>query len=238
MSEIRFFEVGGCVRDEILGIPTKDVDFSVEAPSFDAMRDHLIAEGFRIFVENPEFVTIRASVPEGNPLRKRTKDADFVLCRKDGPTSDGRHPDFVEPGTLMDDLARRDFTMNAIARDGLGILIDPFGGRKDIAARRIRFVGNPMDRIEEDGLRVLRALRFSITKGFTFHIDTFRALERRDAAEMLAGVSAERKREELHKMFAADTIGSMDLLSHKFPDVMDACFGDGRIKLMPTMKEI
>src|SRR5690606_30256826 len=116
MTAIQMFEVGGCVRDDLLGIPTKDVDFTVVAPSFDAMRDHLIREGFRIHVESPEFVAIRAGVPEGHPLRERTKDADFVLARKDAPTGDGRRPDFVEPGTLMDDLARRDFTVNAMAR--------------------------------------------------------------------------------------------------------------------------
>src|SRR4051812_1141546 len=100
---IKFYEVGGCVRDELLGIPSKDIDFVVIAPSFEAMRAHLLAEKFKIFVEKQEFVTIRASVPPGHPLRQRTRDADFVLARKDSPTSDGRRPDYVEPGTLEDD---------------------------------------------------------------------------------------------------------------------------------------
>jgi len=120
------FEVGGCLRDEFKGIPSKDVDFAVEAPSFEAMRDELIEDGFEIFEERPEFFTIRAKVPKGNPLEDRTRVADFVMCRKDGPSSDGRRPDFVEPGTIFDDLARRDFTVNAIARNAItGEIIDP-----------------------------------------------------------------------------------------------------------------
>ena len=128
-NDIHFFEVGGCVRDSLLGRNTKDIDFTVVAPSFGAMRQHLLNEGFTIHVENPEFQTIRCGVPEGHVLRKRTKDADFVWARHEGPYSDGRHPDWVEPGTLLDDLERRDFTVNAIARGVDGHIIDPFDGQ-------------------------------------------------------------------------------------------------------------
>lgn len=136
MSQVVLFEVGGCVRDDLLNIPTKDIDFVAIAPSFDALRQHVLDEGFKIFIERPEFGTIRVSVPKNHPLRKKVKDADFVLARKDGPSTDGRRPDFVEPGTLCEDLARRDFTVNAMARAvGSDIIIDPFNGQRDLGVR-------------------------------------------------------------------------------------------------------
>lgn len=233
--QLTFFEVGGCVRDEMLGLPVKDVDFSVEAESFDAMRDGLNAMGFRIFQEREEFLTIRAGVPKGSPLRDRTKDADFVMCRADGPTADGRRPEFVTPGTIFDDLARRDFTVNAMARTQDGVVVDPFDGRTDLANRTLRFVGNPADRIAEDGLRVLRGFRFMVTKGLHPDPDTERALKSDLAAEMLGCVSVERVREELSKMFEADTVESMGLLVDLPAPVLAAIFRDG-LKLAPTLK--
>ena len=111
---MHIYQVGGSLRDECLGRPCKDFDFSVEAPSYEAMREHLVQDGYTIFLEKPEYLTIRARFPKGHPQERVC--ADFVLCRKDGFYSDGRRPDTVEPGTIYDDLARRDFTMNAMAR--------------------------------------------------------------------------------------------------------------------------
>src|SRR5579871_4881116 len=212
--DIKLYEVGGCVRDSLLGKPSKDVDFVVVAPSYEAMKTHLVANGFRIYLEKPEFVTIRAGVPSSHPLRARTKDADFVLARKDSPTSDGRRPDYVEPGTLEDDLARRDFTVNALARDPVtNEIIDFHDGIDDLLNKRLKFVGKPMTRICEDGLRVLRGLRFSITKGFEFDYGTWEALTSLKAAEMLHCVSEERVREEIEKMMAFNTIESVNLIA-------------------------
>lgn len=232
-----FFEVGGCVRDELLGLPTKDVDFAVVAPSFDAMRDALTAERFTIHTENPEFFTIRCGVPAGHRLRERCKDADFVWARVDGPSSDGRRPDWVRSGTLADDLARRDFTVNAMARDmaGSGEIIDPHGGREDLAHMTLRFVGDPVRRLQEDGLRVLRGLRFIVTKGFTLapgHDDIFAS---HLAADMLAKVSTERIREELERMLAHDTPHTLRLL-HSFPMLTRVMFDGGSLRLSATMK--
>lgn len=232
---IQMFEVGGCVRDELMGINSKDVDFAVIAPSFDAMREHLIREGFTMHVEKPEFVTIRAGVPEGHPLRERTKDADFVLARKDGPTADGRRPEFVEPGTLADDLARRDFTVNAIARGVDGGLIDPHGGVEDIEAGVLRFVGEPMDRIREDGLRVLRGFRFMVTKGLVPVVGTGLALGCPEAAGMLHKVSIERVRDEVDRMMAFDTMATLDVFAKLQRPTMQAIFRDG-LRLSATLK--
>src|SRR5688572_2507881 len=115
---VKVFEVGGAVRDKLLGLRPKDIDFAVEAPSFKAMHEFVSSTCSTIFLIKPEFLTIRAHHATMGAV-------DFVLCRKDGAYSDGRRPDTVEPGTIFDDLARRDFTINAMAFDEEGNLIDP-----------------------------------------------------------------------------------------------------------------
>lgn len=252
---MKFFEVGGCIRDEILGLKTKDIDFAVDMTEdfsddlkvedmFMVMKAKLMAQGFEGFTESPENFTWRAKVPNGHPLENRTRVADFVMCRKEGPYSDGRHPDWVKIGDIFDDLSRRDFTMNAIARDIDGNILDPHGGVSDIARKTIRFVGDPEQRIREDGLRVLRALRFVITKGFdldwqfgnefmptlyTLLVSGAEALDR-------PSISDERIREELDKMVKFDTLGTLKLLE-QFPRIRDVIFSSGKIRFDATMKK-
>jgi tRNA nucleotidyltransferase/poly(A) polymerase len=241
----QFAEVGGAVRDKFLGLDSKDVDFVAvpEDPNtflnadaaFMFLCTHLKEQGFKVFLETPEFFTVRAQVPDGHPLKERTNVADFVLARKDGPSSDGRHPDFVLPGTLMDDLQRRDFTVNAMAILD-GELVDPFGGREDLESNLLRFVGNPTDRIAEDGLRVMRALRFYVTKGFDIEPNTWDAVNSDFAAEMLHKVSVERIREELEKMFLVNTVFTIELLADVRRKMKNAIFRDG-LRLTPTLKQ-
>ena len=232
---VRLFEVGGCVRDEILGVQSKDIDFAVEAPSFAIMKRHIEHEGLKIFQTKEEFLTIRAGVPKGHKLRERCKDADFVLCRKDGPTVDGRRPEFVEAGTILDDLARRDFTVNAIARCvETGELLDPHGGRADLEARKLRFVGNAADRIDEDGLRILRGLRFSLTKGLRIADEDHAIMESK--AEMLASVSTERISDELNKMFVFDTLKTLIALQ-AFSHVRATIFARKGLSMEATMRK-
>jgi tRNA nucleotidyltransferase/poly(A) polymerase len=241
----QFAEVGGAVRDKFLGVDSKDVDFVAVPENADTFLNadaafmflctHLKEQGFKVFLETPEFFTVRAQVPDGHPLKERTNVADFVLARKDGPSSDGRHPDFVLPGTLMDDLQRRDFTVNAMAILN-GELVDPFGGQIDLEARMLRFVGDPTQRIAEDGLRVMRALRFFVTKGFNMDADTWDAINSDFAAEMLTKVSVERIRKELEKMFFTNTLCSLKVLDELNTEVRKAIFRDG-LRLMPTLKK-
>ena len=241
----KFAEVGGAVRDKFLGVDSKDVDFVAVPENADTFLNadaafmflctHLKEQGFKVFLETPEFFTVRAQVPDGHPLKERTNVADFVLARKDSTTSDGRRPDFVLPGTLMDDLQRRDFTVNAMAILN-GELVDPFGGQIDLEARMLRFVGDPTQRIAEDGLRVMRALRFFVTKGFNMDADTWDAINSDFAAEMLTKVSVERIREELEKMFFTDTLCSLKVLDELNTEVRKAIFRDG-LRLMPTLKK-
>ena len=241
-----FAEVGGAVRDSIMGIESDDVDFvailqnpdtvQTAESAFDLLITHLEKNGFEIYQKKPEFFTLKVKVPENHPLGQRTHIADFVLARKDGPSSDGRRPDFVLPGTLLDDLTRRDFTINAMAKLN-GELLDFFGGVQDIQAGLIRFVGDPAQRIGEDGLRVLRALRFSITKEFAIEENAWNVINSDFAAEMLRKVSADRVRGELLKMFFHNTIHSLNLLAQLNEKVQRAIFKDG-LHLMPSLRKI
>lgn len=225
--------VGGAVRDRFLGVLSKDLDFSVEAESFDAMRDHLKSQGFKIFLETPQYLTIRARFPQGHANSSMT--ADFVLCRKDGEYTDGRRPDEVVPGTIYDDLARRDFTVNAIALAEDGTLIDPHDGREDLRGRRLKAVGDPMDRITEDALRALRAIRFSITKDLWIDADLLHVLRSHRIPPLLEKIAIERVREELVKAFRHDTVATLETLHEFSTDFRDAIFRDG-LWLKPTLE--
>lgn len=234
---IKVYEVGGCVRDGLLGVPVNDVDFVGVAPSFNHLRhyvEHVMGLPIIEGTVKEQYATFKARVPKGHKLRERCTSADFVLARIDGPSSDGRRPDYVEPGTLEDDLKRRDLTINAMARDSeTGELVDLFGGQQDLEDKVLRFVGNARLRVQEDGLRVLRALRFSVTKGFRLR-DMFEVLDADFALEALRSVSRERMREELEKMFKHDTLASLELLQ-QFPKLLPVLFKDG-LRLSATLK--
>lgn len=226
---IKCYQVGGSVRDALLGIRSKDIDFAIEAPDYPTMLRWIQSQG-KVYLEQPEFWTVRAHLPGKPP-------ADFVLCRKDGQYSDGRRPDSVSVGTLYDDLARRDFTVNAIAYDEeTDSYIDPHDGRKDLERRLLRCVGNPRDRFMEDALRMLRAIRFAITKEFALDKTVMACLCDLSLAERLhENVSEERRREELHKCFAHNTPMTLYYLE-SYPAIQNACFGRNcKLWLMPTL---
>lgn len=228
------------MRDSLLGVPSNDVDLLlVGAPSFEAGVDHARELGLAPIegTFHPEFVTFKASVPKGHPLRERCKSVDFVLARKDGLHSDGRRPDSTEPGTLEDDLARRDFTINALARNiDTGEIVDLHRGQDDLRRGQLRFVGAPLERIKEDGLRVLRAFRFEITKGFSPDQSTWCALTSRTSIDMLLKVAVERVREEMEKMCQHSTLETLVLLSRLSGGMRNAIFRDG-LRLSATLKK-
>ena len=131
---------------------------------------------------------------------------EITTYRVDGTYSDGRHPDQVSFVTsLTEDLRRRDFTINAMAMDRRGEIADPFGGRADLEKEIIRAVGNPETRFREDGLRILRALRFAAVLDFRIEKDTEAALF--SCRDLLAGISAERIFAELKKLVAGKAAG-------------------------------
>lgn len=220
--------VGGAVRDQFMGLSPKDMDFAVEAPSYAAMKEDILARGGEIFLETEKFFTIRAKVPGLGA-------ADYVLCRKEGRYVDGRHPETVEPGTILDDLSRRDFCLNAIAIDTeTQEIIDPFDGRKDIKTKLIRCVGDPIARFNEDGLRMFRALRFHITKGFALERNIIPCLKDSNFFEpRLAGVSLDRVRDEITRCFKHDTLTTIKVFN-LFPALRDWTFSRPDLWLKPT----
>lgn len=233
-NKIRFYLVGGCVRDELLGHKPNDIDYSVEAHSFEHLKRHLSDNNFEIFVEKPEFGTIKAKCP-------RTKIvADYTLCRKDGAYSDFRRPDSIELTDIKNDLSRRDFTINAIAKleheSGDVEYYDPFGGREDLERGIIRCVGSAQDRLSEDPLRGLRALRFSVTKDFEIHPDIIATISTDKFVENFKTLAKERVQVELAKMFQHDTTLSIILLSKLNTEFLEAIFGND-IWLLPTFKK-
>lgn len=182
--------VGGCVRDLCRGVEPHDYDLTTSATP-DEMKRALT--GFRV---------IETGIAHGTlTVLSDGRSYEVTTFRVDGEYSDGRHPDgVVFTASLEEDLRRRDFTVNAMAYSRADGLIDLFGGQADLASRLIRAVGDPDRRFTEDSLRVLRALRFSSTLGFSVEPNTAAALFR--LAPSVRRVSPERIREELLKLLS------------------------------------
>jgi tRNA nucleotidyltransferase (CCA-adding enzyme) len=235
---VNIYLVGGAVREIVRGHrdKVKDWDFAIEAKSFDQMRDWIVFQGFEIFVETPQYFTIRARASKkfyfaGMDMSGRT--FDFTLCRTEGEYTDGRHPDAVEVGTIKTDLSRRDFTMNAIAMDRDGNLIDPFNGAQDIKDGWIRCVGG-VARLEEDALRILRALRFAVQLDFKMSSAIHGFIVDPDTTKLLENISGDRIRDELTKMFRIDTPETLWYLN-SYPSLTEFIF-QGNLWLEPTTK--
>jgi tRNA nucleotidyltransferase/poly(A) polymerase len=235
MPEI--FEVGGCVRDSFLGIESKDIDFTFVL-DFDIMSKHLDDEGFQVFLKTPECFTIRAKFPKEHQFEGLV--ADFVMARKEIGYIEGTRKPILKLGTLHDDLERRDFTVNAIAKDVEGNFIDPFDGQADIKNKLLKTPLDPMVTMMDDPLRVLRALRFSITKNFDVDQPLIDAMRQPDILKKLKEtVSVERMREEVTKMMRHDTPASMRVLfalDFEVEGFLDLVFGD-KMWLKPTMEK-
>lgn len=211
-QNFKIYAVGGFVRDHLLNVKSKDRDYMVEA-SYAEMIEFLVGDcGYTIVHEKPEFLTARVRIPTGEVV-------DFACCRQEGDY-DGRRPGSVEVTNLHGDLSRRDFTINAMAWEvdpvtfePIGELIDPFGGRKDLENKILRFVGLPYKRLEEDGLRWLRAIRFIITKGLKPNCDADIVIFHDVPPDVLKNVSVERIKDELDKCFKFDTIKTLSILN-------------------------
>ncbi|MGN0034469.1 MAG: CCA tRNA nucleotidyltransferase [Coriobacteriales bacterium] len=181
------YVVGGCVRDWLLSRPDHDVDLATSA-TCDEVHRALDGTAFRVFDTGVEHGTV--TVVSGTEI------VEVTTYRVDGTYSDHRHPDSVAFTTrIEDDLARRDFTINAMAYHPERGLLDPFGGQADLERRVIRCVGDPDERFSEDALRLLRAVRFASQLSCTLEPATSEALFARRA--MLVDVSAERVAREL-----------------------------------------
>ena len=182
--------VGGCVRDTLLDRPIHDWDIASQALPEDVLRlfPHCVPTGIRHGTVTVLLDGVSAEV---------------TTYRLDGAYHDGRHPDGVRfVRSLAEDLARRDFTINAMAMDESGAVTDLFGGREDLSRRVIRCVGEPETRFREDALRMLRAYRFAAQLGFSLDAQTQAAIRR--CAPLCASLSRERVREEAEKTLLSD----------------------------------
>lgn len=180
------FFVGGCVRDELMGRPVHDMDITTSAKPED-----IIAVFER---------TVPTGIEHGTVTVLMDAYAfEVTTFRKESQYEDHRRPTSVEfVDAVTEDLLRRDFTMNAIARDIHGALIDPFGGQGDIKRGLIRCVGAAEERFEEDALRMLRAVRFASVFGFRPAKSLWKALLR--GKDKLSYIAMERVRTELEKV--------------------------------------
>ena len=236
------FEVGGCVRDEILGVSTKDIDFTFVLGNtdmtvdqgWDEMLTFLNSQGFKIFLETKDCFTVRAMFPKGHQHESLV--ADFVMARKEVGVITGTRKPILELGSLSDDLRRRDFTVNALAKDNNGVIIDEWNGINDLKEMVLKTPLDPIVTLADDPLRLLRALRFSITKEFRIDEPLMEAMLQPGLLRKLQDVvSQERIREEVTKMFKHDTLKSLNVL-RTIPGLMEVILKDG-MWLMPTTKK-
>ncbi len=204
--------VGGCVRDELLGLPLKDIDIATDArpEAVQALfpKAQLVGAAFGVVI-----------------VHRGGHQFEVATFRRDGEYRDHRHPETVTYGTMEEDAARRDFTCNGLYFDPVeATVIDLVGGRTDLQARRLRCIGDPAERFQEDALRLLRAIRFATRLGFKIEELTWRALKAQ--AHLLAYISPERVRDELTGMLtgpapgrALELLRDSGLLEIVLPDV-------------------
>ena len=195
------FAVGGCVRDSLMGKTPYDWDITTSATPSE-MKEAL--SGFKTYDTGIKHGTLTVADASGEMYEVTT-------FRIDGEYKDNRHPETVEfVRDLEGDLARRDFTMNAIACDKDGKITDPFGGAEDIRKGIIRAVGDPDKRFNEDALRIIRALRFASSLGFKIDGSTDRSI--RENCGLLDNIAAERVRTEFLRLlkgrYALDVLTS------------------------------
>jgi len=228
MSNPTQWDVGGYVRDELLGIPSKDRDIMVDLPSYEKLEAWAEQHLTKIYERRPEMLILRGHGPLG-PV-------DYNLPRNESAYSDSRTPNSVTVGTFEQDMARRDFTCNAIAKNiATGEIIDLHGGMLDINMRRLRMVGSAYARLDEDHLRIVRAIRFCITKGFTPYGELEKILLHGEYADKLESLPVERIANEMCKAFHFNTASTLHFLASIHPKYTEAIFSK-RLWLLPTLK--
>lgn len=206
------FVVGGAVRDLLRGAAIHDWDVTTSAPP---EQTKTVFAGYRLIETGIRHGTVTVLL-DGLPL-------EITTYRTEGIYSDHRRPDRVEfTRSLEDDLARRDFTVNAMAYHPHTGVVDPFGGQADLNARIIRCVEDPDKRFQEDALRMLRALRFASRLGFSVEPETAAAIHRN--RQLLTTIAAERLREELTGLLCGCRVESVlrqyhDVLSVPIPEI-------------------
>lgn len=208
--------VGGCVRDMLLGREPKDWDVTTNA------RPEKIQKLFPESVYENDFGTVGVKTESEDP---KLKVIEITTYRIEGKYTDKRHPDEVRfAKTLTEDLSRRDFTVNALAMNLKGEVVDPFDGTADLKEKIIRTVGKPEERFHEDALRLMRAVRFAVELDFEIETNTRRAIEKLSGE--LEMIAKERVRDEFTKMIATPRaakgvilLEELNLLQYVLPEL-------------------
>jgi poly(A) polymerase len=238
MRKFKEYLVGGSVRDEILGLRPKDLDYvfvfedldenQTAEECFNEMYQNIQERG-EIFLSTPSCYTIRYKDRETKEVK------DVVMARKEVGYIPGTRTPIVKPGTLYDDLERRDATLNALAKDEDGTIIDYFNGLTHLKYGILRTPLDPIKTFDDDSLRVIRFIRFSITKGFTIPDDIQKVICEYDYVNKMGVVSTERIREELLKCFKYDTLKTLRVLN-QYSGLRDYIFENNLLWLKPTME--
>lgn len=206
--------VGGSVRDYLLGRKIKDYDLVTSAKTEEL--EKLFPNSLEV---GKQFGIVKVPV-KGDVV-------EIATFREDGSYSDGRRPDYIKEGNMDTDVKRRDFTINGLLFDLQSKeVIDKTGGLQDLELKQIKCIGNPLERFQEDHLRVLRALRFATVLDFTIEENTFKGIQQ-DASN-ISVISKERIKVELDKMFdspnlssRAELIKESSVLDHVFPHLTE-----------------
>lgn len=186
--------VGGCVRDVLLNRPIRDIDITTSAPP--AIIQTIFPKVIPVGIEHGTVI-----------VRHKNESYEVTTFRVDGTYTDQRHPDSVQfINQLDEDLKRRDFTINALAMDKNGKVIDLFSGMTDLNNKLIRTVGNGVERFTEDPLRIIRALRFSSQLGFAIEKKTLKAMKL--VMPQIENIAVERITNEMEKLFRGDSINT------------------------------
>jgi tRNA nucleotidyltransferase (CCA-adding enzyme) len=217
--------VGGCVRDFLRGAEPEDWDVTTNAKPEEVMKIFP-----KNFYEN-RFLTVTVLTESKNP---KLKEIEITTFRKEAKYTDKRHPDFVGfAKTLEEDLARRDFTVNAMAIDirhtKYGIrVIDLFNGQEDLKNKIIKAVGDPKERFSEDALRMMRAVRFAVTLGEGWQIEEKTKEAIKEKAQLIEVIAKERIRDELIKIIMSkeaargiELLRETNLLKHILPEILE-----------------
>lgn len=228
--------VGGFVRDSLLGRPTNDVDIATSASWSDVART-CESRGMRVHETGTKHGTVTVC-----PCPDDHVGIEVTTYRVDGAYTDGRHPDSVRFVTsIEEDLARRDFTINALAYHPTCGLLDPFGGIADLQDGIIRTVGDPARRFSEDALRILRGCRFRSQLGLSIKADTYQAMMERK--HLLYKVSAERVEAELTKFIMGEFVHdalmeTVDVISFVLPELvaMKGCAQDTKYHIYDVLE--
>lgn len=211
-SGFEAYFAGGCVRDILMLKDPRDIDIATSA------KPEEVEEIFeKTYPVGKKYGTIL--------VRSGNYQFEVTTFRKEGRYKDGRRPSVVTFTSAREDALRRDFTINGVFYNPLSnSFIDYVGGQEDIKKRVVKFIGNPEDRINEDRLRLIRAIRFKVTLGFQYSRETFEAV--RAQADQIKNVSPERLRDELNKIIESENrhlglveLSESKLLKHIIPEL-------------------